>query len=235
MRASFFLAAAILAAGAAWAGEAQPRTITTTGEAYAAMVPDIVKIDIGVETTDKVTVKAVAANNVLMAKVVEAIKASGVPEKAMQTSLFSISARHPPTKEGYGFDYAVTTGYTVSNTLSITIEDVSKAPLVLDAAVKAGANTSNSVMFLAKDQTALADKVLAEAMKNARHNAEIMAAAEGAKVGKVITIARAAAPENDYLPRLAPMHKDKLGAPPPPLLGGEVSVSDSVTVTFTLE
>jgi uncharacterized protein YggE len=209
------------------------KTITVSGTASIEVKPDHATINIGVDTSDKVTVKAVAANSVLMAKVVEAVKAQGIAEKAMQTSRFSIEAQHPTLKEGYGFDYTVTLGYAVSNMLTIEIDDVGKVPLIIDAAVKAGANTSNSVAFEAKNRQALDDKALADAIRDARHNAEIMAAAEGAKVGKAISIRNSFNPMDIYGGMPAMASRAQLAAPS--IMPGQVDISALVTVEYVLE
>jgi uncharacterized protein YggE len=212
----------------------ESKTITVAGFATLKIVPDHAQIDVGVDTSDKVTVKAVAANSQLMAKVVDAIKAVGISEKALQTSRFSIQAVHPVLKDGYSPDLSVTLAYAVSNTLTIDVDEVAKVPLIIDAAVKAGANTSNSVMFEVKNRQSLDDKVLADAVKDARHNAEIMAAAEGTKVGKVLVMNNTGG-FPDYAMGGALNRASAMRLEAPIIMPGLVNVSASVTVVFSLE
>jgi len=233
MRKSIYLVAMILlSATAAMAEPPLAKTITVSGSASIEVKPDHATINIGVDTSDKVTVKAVAANSVLMAKVVEAVKAQGIAEKSMQTSHFSIEAQHPNLKEGYGFDYTVTLGYAVSNILTIEVDDVGKVPLIIDAAVKAGANTSNSVVFQSKNRQALDDKALADAVKDARHNAEILAAAEGSKVGKAISITNTG---NPWEAMGGVKNKTFIAQQAPIIMAGQVDISAAVTVEYVLE
>ena len=232
---------AILAAGffvlaaSAMADDPAPKIITAVGTAKVEVVPDRATINIGVETADKVTVKAVAANSALMAKVVDAVKALGIPETAIQTSDFSITAQHPRNKDGYSSDTTVTLGYEVSNVLAIKVEDVAKVPLVIDAAVKAGANTSNSVVFEAKNRKALKDVVLAQAIKDARHNAEVMAAAAGAKVGKAIVVQQGLIPDADDIARLPNQLIEDRKEEAAIIMAGQVGISATVTVQYLLE
>jgi uncharacterized protein len=223
----------VVFAASAGAGELDPKTIVVTGSAELAAKPDRASINIGVDTSDKVTVKALEANNVLMHRVVDAIRGVGIPEAAMQTANFSITALHPPGKSDYDYDYSKTIGYAVSNTLIVTISDIDKVGGVIDAAVRAGANTSNSVVFEAKNQNELTDKVLADAVRNARHNAEVMAAAEGAKVGKVVSLANS----TSCSPHFPASLRTGLAyaAAPPPVMPGEVPISADVVVVYTLE
>lgn len=225
----------VLTATSAAAGMLDPKTIVVSGYADMLVKPDHATVNIGVDTSDKLTTKALAANTVLMNRVIEALKAIGVAEKHMQTSNFSIMAQHPQAKDGYSFDMTVTLGYAVSNTLTISVDDVSKVGAIIDTAVKAGANTSNSVTFDAKDSKAYDDKVLTEAVQNARHNAEVMAAAEGAKVGKMISMTSAPSaldiggfPNANYAPVLARIAS-------PFVMPGEVPIAARVTVVYAVE
>lgn len=210
-------------------------TIVVSGYAEMQVMPDQATIDVGVINSDKITVKALQANNVEMQNVVAAIRALGIPEEAMQTSKFSIRAIHPPTKGDYGGqDFSVTLGYEVANKISITVSDFTKIPAIIDAAVKAGANSSNSVSFDIKDRKSYDDKVLAAAVVNARHNAVVMATAENAKVGQMTSMSKF----GEYGPmmdaRIVPSNTIEL-AEEPPILSGEISISAQVMVTYALE
>lgn len=226
-----FAVLALMSAAPVHAEFVEAKTINVTGSAVKDVKPDFATVDIGVFSSDKITVKAVADNAALMANVVTAIRALGVPDSAMQTSNFSIAAMHPSEKNGYGEDYSVTLGYAVNNTLTITLDDTNKVARVIDAAVKAGANTSNSVSFGVKDRKAFDDEVLVAAMKDARHKAEVLAKAENAKVGKMLSV-------NDS--RMEPgFYPASLAAPSSlartVVMPGEVSVAATVTVTYALE
>ncbi len=171
-----------LTAGAAFAGPADPKTIEVNGYAEMQVKPDRATVDIGVITSDKITANALQANNVEMQRVVAAIKALGIPDEAMRTSKFSINGIHPPVKGEYGGeDFSITLGYEVANKISVTVSDFGKIPAIIDAAVKAGANSSNSVSFDVKDRKAYDDKMLAAAVADARHDATVMASAENSQ------------------------------------------------------
>jgi len=223
----------LITATVAQAAPLDSKTIMVSGYADTQVKPDHATVNIGVDTSDKITVKALDANSTLMRRVVDAIKKSGVADSDIQTAHFSIAAIHPPGKNEYEFDLTVTTGYEVSNTLVIDVKDVSQVGAIIDAAVRAGANSSNSVTFEAKNQKALEDQVLADAVRNARHGAEVMAAAEGAKVGKVLSMANS----SDYISRFPAMGyaTAPLRLAQPIIMPGEVPISAQVTVVFEIE
>jgi hypothetical protein len=211
-----------------------PHTIVVSGYAELSVRPDYATVDIGVITSNTVTTKALQANNAKMQQVVAAIKAVGIPENAMQTSDFSIVALHPNLPSGYGEDQSVTIGYQVTNKLAVTVRDLDKVADVIDAAVVAGANASNSVRFAIKDEKAFADRALAAAVRDARHDAEVMASSENARVGKMISIT------NMLLMGSAAYNYAPPPPPPPPvartpILRGQIVIRANVVVTYAVE
>ena len=238
MRKLELISIAILALGltAAQAGPLDPHTIVVSGYAEILVKPDHATVDIGVVTSDKITAKALQANSIEMQRVVAAIKALGIPEDAMQTSEFAINALHPQLKNGGWDDESITIGYEVTNKVSVSVSDLEKVADIIDAAVNAGANSSNSVSFYVKNRAAYDDQALAAAVRNARHNAEIMASAEHASVGKIIAMTNV---QSGFGPPPA-------FVPPPdiaienavvrvPVLPGQITINTSVMVTYALE
>jgi hypothetical protein len=162
--------------------------IVVSGSAEVLASPDFASIDIGVETSDPIAANALKANNEKMAQVVAAIKALAISDNDMQTSTFSISPVHPKIGNSYEDDESRTIAYKVTNKLTVHVTDMQKVADVIDAAVEAGANSSNSVEFDVKDRQPYTDKALAAAVKDAHHKAEVMAATEGVKVGCVLSM-----------------------------------------------
>ena len=226
---------ALVSLSVAQAGPLDPHTIVVSGHSEILVSPDHATIDIGVITSDKMTTKALQANSVEMQHVVTAIKMLGIPEDAMQTSEFSISALHPQAKDAYGReDESITLGYQVANKVTVSVTDLNKVADIVDAAVNAGANSSNSVDFDVKNRAAFDDQVLAAAVRDARHNAEIMASAENARVGKMISITNVpsmAAMGFDYAPRAMAIIARKI----PPILPGNLTLRATVAVTYAVE
>ena len=184
------------------AGPMDPKTIVVAGFAQQVVRPDYATVTVGVITVEKTTSQALAENNALMVKVLAAIKAQGIAENDIQTTNFGIHAVHPPRKgEAYGEDETIITGYGVSNRLTVIVTDMPKIGAVIDAATRAGANISGEVTFDIKDRQALEARLLADAVRDARRNAEIMVAAENAKVGRLIAVSNTAPVEPSWAER----------------------------------
>jgi hypothetical protein len=220
-----------LTAGATLAAPMDPKTITVNGSAEMQVKPDHATVNIGVVTSDKITVKALQANNAEMQSVVAAIKALGIPDDAMQTSEFSINAMHPLMKEEYVEDESITLGYQVTNKVTVSVTDLNKVADIIDAAVKAGANSSNSVTFDVKNRAAYDDQELAAAVRNARHNAEVMASGEHASVGKMISMTNSPSSLNN-IDALETVSVTGMRAP---ILPGKITISGHVMVVYAVE
>jgi uncharacterized protein YggE len=223
------LFAVISSAGPA---EAEANQIEVSGSAAVLVQPDFASVDIGVLSSDPVASAALKANSEKMARVVAAIKALGISETALQTSNFSIAAVHPKIGNSYEDDDTRTVAYKVTNKLSVHITDMGKVGDVIDAAIDAGANSSNSVAFGVKDRASYADKALAEAVKDAHHRAEVMAATENVKVGRVLSMSTEQDISAEDIGRLETV---VVTGSRTPILSGQLPVQAKVVVTYALE
>jgi len=210
-------------------------TITIDGSATIYVDPDHASMTFGVVTSGATVGDALRQNNVKMDTVLRGLHELGVKQSELQTSAFSIEPQHPLLKGG-GYDYNQISGYAVSNSVTVTVSDLKKVGPIIDAAANAGATTSNSVVFEVSNREELLDKVRAEAMRNAKHKADIMANAVGASVGGLITVGNTSVRSTAYEDAPAPPPPP----PPPPapgtsILPGQISVSANVTAVFSLK
>ena len=222
----------MLAATGAAARDTSPRTITVTGQGEVLAAPDYGTIDVGVTTSATTVAAALQQNNAEMTRMVASVKKAGVAETDMQTTQFSVAPQHPRTERG-GEDYSKVIGYSVSNRVTVTVRKIPLLAQVIDAASQAGANSVGSVVFQVKDRDALKDQARTQAMRDARRQAQILAAAEGLTVGKAITISTAMR-EFGFAGQIAP----PAPAPVPqgtPILPGQITVSASATVEYELQ
>lgn len=161
-----------------------PRTLTISGAGKVTLKPDIAYIYVGVHTEKPTAAEAVAENNANTQKLIEALKAAGVDAKDLQTNNFSIWQNNQFGPDGKPSG----TNYAVDNTVYLTVRKLEKLGDLLDAAVKAGANNINSIQFDVADKTQAMSAARAEAVKNARVQAEELATAAGVTLGDVQSI-----------------------------------------------
>ena len=162
-----------------------PRTITVVGEGTVAVEPDVATVQIGVETTgDSVDEASTEAGNVMDA-VLAALTKLKIPSKDIQTSAFNIYVERPMMPSGEPSDSVV---YHVSNSVTVTIRDLSKVGDVLEAAIDAGANNIYGVNFSVSDPDAAMVEARSKASADALARAEELAALNGVEVGELISI-----------------------------------------------
>ena len=208
--------------------EANTRWIEVTGEGAVAAAPDFARITLGVTTTAPNAGDAVAANAKAASALVSTIKAEGVAPADIQTSNLSISPLFSQPPRG-GSGAPAIEGYSVNNNVTVTVRDIPHLGALLDKAVSAGANSVYGVAFGHSDPSALLDKARPLAVADARRKAEIYARADGAKIGRLITLTEGteSRPPIGFARAYA-----SSAAVPTPIEAGEDKLTVSVTARF---
>ena len=226
----FGLAALFCTVSSAQAQNLTPHTITVTGQATIMAAPDFASISMGVISTAPTTAAAAQENNAVMTRVVNALSKVRVPKTNVQTNDYNVEAMHPFNPDGMRDD-SRTTGYRVANKVTVTVSDVGSMAKVIDAATLAGANTIDSINFSIKDRTAVEDEARTAAVRNARHQAEVLASADKAKITKMIAMTTVSVESGGF----GRMYLREDRTPATPILPGRIPVSAQVTVQFSVE
>ena len=215
---------------AAYAEQAPPRTLTMSGQGIAKAAPDQAQFSTGVVTQGKTAALALAANSQAMNAVFATLKRLAIADKDIQTSNFSLSPQYQEYKPGTTGPQRIV-GYEVSNTVNVTVEDFSKTGAVLDALVSSGSNQIDNISFSIRDTSALLKQARAAAVKDAIDRAQTYAKAAGVTLGRILSIQES----SNYQPR--PMYEARalMAEAPPPIAGGEESVSANVTITWEIQ
>ncbi|MEJ5224472.1 MAG: SIMPL domain-containing protein [Anaerolineales bacterium] len=222
---------AVSACAPAGGGAAQPRTLAVTGTGTVAVAPDIAYINIGVHTEEDLATQAVASNNAQTQQVIDALKEAGIDEKDIRTSNFSIY-----TLTRYGMNgETLGTYYAVDNTVYVTVRNLSSLGNTLDAVVRAGANSINSIQFDVQDKSGPLAEARALAMKAARAQAEELAAAAGVTLGDVQSVSyyeSYPAPVYDYAGRGGGGADASMAVPIAP---GQYQITANVSLTYFIK
>lgn len=202
------------------AAAAVGRSVTATGSGAAVAVPNRASFGFGVTTQARTASAALNGNSAEMARVIAALKRSGVQAKDIQTSSVSLSPRTTP-------DGDEIVGYTASNTVNATIRRLARAGAVIDAAVGAGANQVYGPSFTRSDEAALYRRALRSAYADARAKALVLAGAARGRLGAVRAITESSA---------GPIAVAEKGAATGavPIEPGQQTIQASVTVEFAL-
>jgi uncharacterized protein len=159
------------------------RTITVSSTATVTAKPDEAKVTFEVRSEDPDSATAFAQNANDMQAVLDALRAAGVDEKDIQTLNVSLGQR--VEDQGKPSERKI---FVASNTIEVTVHDLSALGATIDAAVQAGADSVDDVRFQLADPNAIRTDALTQAVEGARKKADALAAAAGASVAGVVTI-----------------------------------------------
>jgi uncharacterized protein YggE len=161
------------------------RILNVSGTGTVTLTPDIAYINIGVHTESPTASEAVSNNNTQTQQVVDALKKAGVDAKDIRTTNFSI---YPNTQFDPQTNQKLGTTYVVDNTVYVTVRNLDSLGDLLDASVKAGANSVNSIQFDVADKSPAIKQARDAAVKDATTQAQGLAAAAGVSLGNLQTL-----------------------------------------------
>ncbi len=159
-------------------------SVTGTGEVRAE--PDIATVSTGVEVRAQSVAEARARAADAANAVVAALLAEGVEEGDIRTVDFYIYPEYD-----YRDETPRVSGYTVSNTVQVTVRDVDRVGELIDAVAAAGGDAVrfNGISFAREDPGALAREARELAIADARAKAEQLAELTGVSLGSVVSVA----------------------------------------------
>ena len=212
--------------------EADPvRTITVTGVGRAGVRPDLADLRLGVTITAPSVEQARSATSSALAAVLAKVKALGVEDRDLQTSIVSVSPQYDYSREGQPPRLA---GYTFSNVVAVVVRDIERVGEAIDAALTAGATNVDRIDFGVADQSAAERAAREAAVADARAKAETFAAAAGVTIAGVAAITESGAPipyPTPFAERMAFASKDVAT----PIEPGTNEVVATVTVAYLIE
>lgn len=162
-----------------------PRTINVSGTGRVAVAPDLADLRLGVTITAETVQAARAFNATAMAGVIGALKELRIAPRDIQSTNLTLSP---------AYDYSGNTnpprltGYTLANTVAVTIRDLAKVGTAIDRAMKAGATNLDTITFRIADATFAERQAREAAVADARAKADTLAAAAGVSITGIAVI-----------------------------------------------
>ena len=210
--------------------------ILVSGEGSVDLEPDMALLTLTVTREAETARAALDANSQAMNEVLTTLQDEGIEPRDLQTSGFSIQPKYvyPPPKSQGDREPPRIAGYTVRNTLSVRVRDISKVGQVLDKSVTLGVNEGGNIMFTNDDPSAAITQARIEAMKDAMSKANTLAEAAAVKVGRLLEIS-----EQSFTPRPMPMARAEMSmarsVDAVPVSAGENTYRVTVNVSFEID
>ena len=166
----------------------EQKTISVGGAGTVSMSPDIGWFTASVVTQAATAAQAEEQNNDAMSKVVSALKNAGTAERDIQTVEFSLSPVYVDSKEPGKAPILV--GYSVRNSIRVTVNEVTAVGKMLDIAISSGANEMSGVYFGLSDAKVqqAQSQALGLAVKDANDKAKTIAGAMGVNLVGPISV-----------------------------------------------
>ena len=239
-------ALAVLAAG--WAGPARGQAadsvrpsllaaaqgITAHGHGEVKARPDIARLTAGVVTQGRDQAQAVQDNARKMTALIAAVKGLRIADRDIQTQGYSVQPQYdygagggrPPTLKGY----------QVTNSVQVTLRDLSQAGSLIDRVTQAGGNQVDGLTYDLSSRDAAQDQALTLAAKDAARRADTMAAALNLGLGNVLSLSdgEATPVQPVFLARAKTMNALSDAAPETPVAPQEITVTADVTLVYAV-
>ena len=209
-----------------------PNTISVSGQSYVTVEPDKAELYVAVVTEGSSALEVQQSNAELTNDVIDALKDKGVGKDDIETYRYDLYPRRSYEKPGPEI-----IGYELTHTLKVTTKKISDVGKLVDAAVLAGANRIERVVFGLTEETqqdAYSD-ALVLASGNAEEKAEVLADNLGIGVGKVISVSESGAVYRpfDVYPTLA---RAEIGAAEPTQISPQdIEVSAYISLVFEIQ
>ena len=211
----------------------ETRTISVDGTSVIKAMPDRATVNISIESTAKDAKEASAQNAIVMNKIQKDIMALAITKDNIKTTNYNLYPLYNRKDNGR----QEITGYSVSNQITVTVDNIDIVGNVIDTAINAGANSVNSVEFSLKDPQSYKDKVLVQAINDAKRKADIIAKTLGKNVVNVVSVNS----NNSYIEArtfnsmmYAKAADSVAVGASSPIQAGDISVKANVSIVFEI-
>jgi len=205
--------------------------ITVQGQGQSEGTPDVMRLSLSVDVTKSTIQNALDASNSAVAKVMSALRKSGVAQKDIQTTGLSIDRAYtypkgaPPRLRGYH----------VGNSVQAKIRDLKNAGKTISASATAAGNAVRieGISFDLQDNVALLKSARDAAMADAKTKADQYANDSGRKLGKVVVITEQQQPSYPVFAGAVPAVIGSIAGPSyVPIAAGVQQVTVTITVVY---
>jgi len=163
-----------------------PPQIVTSGAGQSRVTPDRATISIGVQSRAPTAAAAAADNARRQRAVLDTLRALGLASEDLSTNNYNVSPEMQYTPNGTVPPRVI--AYTVTNIVRAELRKLEDIGRVIDAALAKGANEISSLQFRSTQADSGRRLALADAVVNAKADAEVLARSAGGSLGGLIEV-----------------------------------------------
>ncbi|MBI6117473.1 SIMPL domain-containing protein [Salegentibacter maritimus] len=200
--------------------------IYVAGEGIVKITPDKVTINSRIEHEGQSAASVKSQNDEVVNKVIKFLKSEDVAEKNINTNYVNLNKRYNYNDKTYT--------YVASQTIAITLEDISRYEAIMKGLLENGLNGINGIEFESSDIEKHKAKARKRAVLNAKEKAEALVAPLGQTIGKAFMISEGS--NNSYQPvyRAMEMKASSDTGGQQTIAPGEMEINVKVQVAFQL-
>jgi len=167
---------------------AQVKTLQVTGEGTVSATPDEALLLLAVETQSISASQASSNNAAIMVNVIAALTNLGIPKSAIETVSYSLTPVYSPNQDQTA--PAKIVAYTAENSIQVSLSDFSLVGKALDAAIGAGVNDVQGVVFTLTQSTYanIEEQAMQLALQDGGAKAKAIASTLGVTLGAPVSI-----------------------------------------------
>lgn len=209
------------------------RTITVQGSSQIDVTPDQAEVNISVVNAAQTANEAQKDNANAAANVQQSLISSGIAEASIRTAQYNVYPIYSNETDKNNKS-PIITSYRVTNTITVTLSNVSAVGTVIDTALSAGANQISNVRFSKKNELQVKQLVLQSAVKEATAKAEAIASTLNKQITGVIAANESGVSVQIPEFQSKMLRSDAVSANTP-ITPGTIKVDGSVTIVFEIE
>lgn len=160
----------------------RPATVTVAGVGRSTVVPDALRLELGVEAASRSVAEALRTARAAMAEVRRVVSGAGVTKADQRTSGLNVHPRHHEDRAQSGF--------VATASLTVLLRQPELLDIVLTGAAEAAGDRLRvgGLGFTVTDPGAAQDQASRAALAEARRRAELYAAELGRSVGPLVRL-----------------------------------------------
>lgn len=177
--------AGIALAASTWAAQPEPRTVSVTGQGEIQAEPDRATVTLGIESRKPKLEEARAEVSKTVDAALKLTRDLKIDQKYVRATRINVQPEYNWDNESRERHLI---GYYVSRQIEIDLRDLDKLGQLLERAFDLGINQVSDPQLDSSKRRELEREALAQAVQDARLNAEALAKAAGARLGAPRTI-----------------------------------------------
>ncbi len=204
--------------------------VSASGKTFAA--PDIAESSFSVVSRGKNPDELADTNNQKISAVIDFLKSSGLDSKDIKTTGYNLSPDYrydPQTERNF------ITGYTMTQTVSVKIRDLTKVAKIVGGITPLGVNQIGGINFTIDDPESSLGTARADAFQKAKKKAQDIASQSGVRLGRVLSVSESPGYPIPYYRTDITAFGGAKEASAPTIEPGTQELTAQVTITYELE